>query len=146
MKKVYQSSSPQDTALLAKKIVPSLVSPAILCLTGDLGTGKTTFTQALARSIGVTDVVTSPTFTLLQPYTAQHKNFTLLVHCDAYRVLSGEEFLTTGLREYFTRPKTLIVIEWSEHIQDILPLDTWLITFTFGKKETERIITITPTP
>jgi len=84
-------------------------------LKGDLGAGKTTFVQAVAKELGVQEHVTSPTFVLVQVYETKHPVFTRLVHMDAYR-LSSETRDTIGFAEYFNDPRNLILIEWPEYL------------------------------
>jgi len=81
----------------------------VVSLQGDLGAGKTAFTQELARSLGVVEVVTSPTFTIMKQYEIDNKDFDLMVHIDAYRIESEEEVEPLHLESVFTEPKQLFV-------------------------------------
>ena len=140
MTAVYRTTSSKHTQNLARRIIRLLPNPGVLCLSGDLGSGKTTFVQGLACALGITDRIISPTFTLLQSYDATHKKFSQLVHCDAYRLTSGDALLVAGLEDFLERAGTLVVIEWPEQVQDILPATAIWLTFSFGKKEHERTI------
>jgi len=94
----------------------------VLGLYGDLGSGKTTFTQILARELGVTETVTSPTFVIEKYYELDGtKSFKKLVHIDAYRLKSSHELKVIGWEELVKEPKTLIAIEWPEKVADIMP-------------------------
>ncbi len=131
-----------DTHRIAKEVLQHLHSPATLCLQGDLGAGKTTFTQSLARYLDVKENVTSPTFTLLEPYTAYHKKFAALIHIDAYRLSTADELFSLGAHEYFTKPETLTVIEWPENVSSIIPRDAYWLMINFSKKKNERVFTL----
>lgn len=99
----------------------------ILALSGDLGAGKTTFTQILAKKIGITEHVTSPTFVIMRTYEADHGMFDTLVHIDAYRVEDVKEMEVLRIPELFVQPRTIVCIEWPEKIKDIVPPDAFNI-------------------
>lgn len=106
----------------------------ILALSGNLGSGKTTFTKALAKELGVTKTVTSPTFVIMQQYqtklkTTQNKPV-WLYHLDLYRTNNFLEVADLGLKELWGRPEIITVIEWSEKIKTHLPKQSLQITFT----------------
>ncbi|OHA47320.1 MAG: tRNA (adenosine(37)-N6)-threonylcarbamoyltransferase complex ATPase subunit type 1 TsaE [Candidatus Taylorbacteria bacterium RIFOXYD2_FULL_36_9] len=112
----------------------------IVGLFGDLGSGKTTFTQALGKLLGVQEVMTSPTFVLEKFYLLDEKiNFNKLIHIDAYRLDSGKELLSLKFEEMKKDPNNLILIEWPERVADILPTDIIKINFKFVS-ENEREI------
>ena len=108
-----------ETTKLAKKFVKVLVGGEVILLGGDLGAGKTTFTKAVLKSLGVKDDITSPTFTIMKEYDS--KKFKIY-HFDMYRMSSGQEAKEFGLEDYiYSRDKRAIVfIEWPENIKDIL--------------------------
>lgn len=96
----------------------AFLSPGmVLCLSGDLGAGKTTFTQALAAALGVTEPVTSPSFTIVHEY---HSGRFPLYHMDVYRVEDATELEDFGFDEYFA-DKALVVVEWAERVEALLP-------------------------
>ncbi len=108
-----------DLSDFAKRVVNELpktpgTSAHIIGLSGPLGAGKTTFVQMVAKELGVTDTVPSPTFTLVRPYDINHPAFKRLIHIDAYR-LSGDA-RGIGWEEYAQNPGNLIVVEWPEHL------------------------------
>lgn len=88
----------------------------VVCLSGDLGTGKTAFTSGIASALGVGGYITSPTFTIVNEYRAEVP----LYHFDAYRLADPEEMLEIGFEEYIDG-KGVVVIEWAERIKSILP-------------------------
>lgn len=94
----------------------------VLALSGDLGAGKTTFVKCLAMELGVEEVVTSPTFTIMKTYeTGAGQTFKYLVHMDAYRIDDLEELRPLRLAEILSTAETLVVIEWAEKIDRSLP-------------------------
>lgn len=96
---------------------------AVLALSGHLGAGKTALVQEIAEALGVAEHVTSPTFVLMKSYKTTHATLDTLVHVDAYRLSSEAELTRLGFREYLSRPKTLICIEWPERVPALIPED-----------------------
>lgn len=117
---------------------------SVLALSGDLGAGKTTFVQHLARSLGIATTVTSPTFTIMQRYECEHDIFKTLLHMDAYRIDDDSELGPLRFTELLQSPQTLFCIEWAEKIKDTLPKDTTFLNIEIGEGE-ERKIAITTT-
>lgn len=109
----------KDTNKFAKKFAKILKGGEVILLGGDLGAGKTTFTKAVLRCLGVKDDVTSPTFTIMREY--QGKKFKIY-HFDMYRLGSGQEAKEFGLEDYiYSKDKSsLVFIEWPENVKDIL--------------------------
>ncbi len=111
---------------MAAKIAAKLKGGEILALIGDLGAGKTTFTQGLAKALGVKGRVNSPTFTVMKLYKTKHQTIKNLVHIDAYRLSNSLDLEAIGWSD-FHDPKSVVVIEWADKIIDILPKQTvWL--------------------
>ncbi|BCV22717.1 tRNA (adenosine(37)-N6)-threonylcarbamoyltransferase complex ATPase subunit type 1 TsaE [Moorella sp. Hama-1] len=104
------------TRKLGEELAAILEPGAILILSGELGAGKTTLTQGLARGLGVTVPVTSPTFTLIQEYQGRYP----LYHIDLYRLEDPEAMLDLGLEEYFAG-EGITVVEWGERLEVYLP-------------------------
>lgn len=102
----------------------------VLALSGDLGAGKTTLVQLLARTLGVIDVVTSPTFVVMKQYETSDLTFTELVHIDAYRIDDVDEMRPLGFEALLAQPQTLVCIEWAERIAPLLPLYTIAASLT----------------
>lgn len=107
----------------------------ILALIGDLGTGKTALTKAIALGMGITDTITSPTFTIVQEYTTGRLP---LYHFDVYRINDPEELFELGYEEYFFG-QGVCVIEWADLIEELLPEETKIIRLEYGAGEGERI-------
>ncbi len=120
-------------------VLPVVSGATVLALHGDLGAGKTTFVQTLARTLGVSETVTSPTFVVMKSYELEADNFTSLIHIDAYRIETNDEMRPLGFTELLSQPKTLICIEWAEKIVELLPLGTLHLTFTVQTEHTRSI-------
>ena len=110
--------------------------PQTLELIGDVGAGKTTFTRALARGLGIKDPVTSPSFTISKKYSFDN-NF--LVHYDFYR-LQDPGLMADDLAESLTDQNTLVVLEWADSVQDILPRNHLQITFKLKNNGSRELI------
>src|SRR3990167_7430162 len=128
MKFVYKNEN--QTALFAKKALketlkrPQANKAIIVGLYGDLGAGKTAFTKAVAKELGIKETVSSPTFVLERIYKLPKKfakNFTHLIHIDAYRFEDEKELLHLGWAEIIADPHNLIFIEWPEQVKGIMP-------------------------
>ena len=118
---LYSIQALSDWDVCAQAIAPQLQAGDILTLSGSLGAGKTTFTQALARILGAQVSPRSPTFSLMRTYPLQNEyNVKHLVHIDAYRLESASDVLALNLEEEQLEPGTIFVIEWPEHMQDWL--------------------------
>jgi tRNA threonylcarbamoyladenosine biosynthesis protein TsaE len=120
----YVSKSLEETEKIARDFVATLTSSSaatVVGLYGTLGAGKTAFTQAAARALGVGEEITSPTFVIEKVYELAGKPFARLVHIDAYRLLKPEELLHLGWRELIADPQNLIFIEWPENVAEIMP-------------------------
>jgi tRNA threonylcarbamoyladenosine biosynthesis protein TsaE len=113
---VLQTGSAEETMAFAEKLGRALKKGDILTLAGDLGAGKTTFTKGLAKGLGVTRTVNSPTFTIIKEY----KGRLPLYHMDVYRLENSDEDL--GFEEYFSGDG-VCVVEWAIFIQEYLPED-----------------------
>jgi tRNA threonylcarbamoyladenosine biosynthesis protein TsaE len=113
----------------------------VIALSGDLGAGKTTFTQALGRRLGITEDMTSPTFTIMKGYETTDDTFTHVVHMDAYRIESEEELRPLRFDEILKMPNTLLVVEWAELIKEAIPRNALYITLSI-KDETTRTATL----
>ena len=111
--------------VLARELIDELqahtdAGAAVLALSGHLGAGKTSLVQAIARELGIEEKVGSPTFVLMKSYDTSHLFFKKLVHIDAYRV-SEKEIGHLKLQGIFSRPHTLVCIEWAERLPSLLP-------------------------
>lgn len=109
----------------------------IVGLQGDLGAGKTTFVQHLARELGVRESVTSPTFVIMQKYQTTHPVFTTLVHIDAYRLKPGESE-TIGWSGVTEDPHSLVIVEWPT-LLDAFPPDAQTLVFSVTSEEERSV-------
>lgn len=134
----WMSHSPSETAELANKVALLLKDGDILCLSGDLGAGKTLWVQSMAQSLQLSDEVTSPTFALLHVYEGPVP----LHHFDLYRLDSPEELEAIGFYEYTSFG--ISVIEWPDRFREEMPDDLLWIEIKQGSAPQERIITLTP--
>ncbi|MEK7479159.1 MAG: tRNA (adenosine(37)-N6)-threonylcarbamoyltransferase complex ATPase subunit type 1 TsaE [Patescibacteria group bacterium] len=112
----------------------------VIALSGELGAGKTTFTQGFAKGLGIRKRIISPTFVFVRRYSLQQR--TNFFHVDAYRVRSKNDLKGLGLREIFTDPGNLVLIEWAENVREILPKGMMWVRMKHGTKENERVILI----
>lgn len=122
---IYTSKSLEETQKIAEDFVSNL-SPLsdkalVVGLYGNLGAGKTTLTQSIAKLLGVSETVTSPTFVIEKIYELVDQKFTHLIHIDAYRLEKSEELLHLGWKEINADKNNLILIEWPERVGDIMP-------------------------
>ncbi|MBR3044160.1 MAG: tRNA (adenosine(37)-N6)-threonylcarbamoyltransferase complex ATPase subunit type 1 TsaE [Oscillospiraceae bacterium] len=134
----YTTHSPAETHALAKRIGAAVKPGTCIAFFAGMGAGKTTFTRGLAEGIGLPDLVSSPTFALVNEYHAA--GCTSVYHFDMYRVNSPEALETTGFWDY-PLEDSVFVIEWAENIAEELPQPLVKITIT-GNGEQPRQITI----
>lgn len=120
----YISKCEEDTKELAKKIAPMLKKGDVIILTGELGAGKTKFTEGILTYFGLENEISSPTFTIVNEYT---KNDVNIYHFDVYRLADLDEFYAIGGEEYFE--KGISIIEWGETIKEALPKERIEIKF-----------------
>lgn len=120
----------------------------IVALSGNLGAGKTTFVQVLARELGVKDIVQSPTYVIMKKYQVSsskyQETFKTLVHIDLYRLEKPEELAALKLEKVFAEPSALVVIEWPERAEGALPKADMVLKFSSdGASAEERYIEAT---
>lgn len=120
----YISKSEEETINFAKKIASQLKKGDVVVLSGELGSGKTKFTEGILTYFGLENEISSPTFTIVNEYTAKDIN---IYHFDVYRLSDIEEFYAIGGEEYFN--KGICIIEWGEIIEEALPKDYIKINF-----------------
>ncbi len=134
----FFSKSETDTKNFAKSLASLLEKKDIVVLTGDLGSGKTKFTEGILSYYGLENEISSPTFTIVNEY---QKNDIMIFHFDVYRLEDSTEFYEIGGEEYFE--KGICLIEWGELIEDVLPKNLLHITFEKDfSDEKARILTI----
>lgn len=113
-----ETNSLAQTRELAKAFSKVLKAPMVILLNGDLGAGKTTFVKEVVNALGSNDLVTSPTFTLLNTYSASFPVY----HFDMYRLSSAEEAMNVGFEEYFDKGRLdgVCFVEWAENVEGLI--------------------------
>ena len=135
--KSYTTKSPEETESIGFKLAQTLRGGEVIAFRGGLGMGKTCFTRGLARGLGFTGTVTSPTFALINEYIGGRLP---LYHFDMYRISGWEDLYSTGFFEY-AEQGGVIAAEWSENIENALPAGTVTVSFE-QTGENERVINI----
>jgi tRNA threonylcarbamoyladenosine biosynthesis protein TsaE len=136
MTNTFVSPSPEQTKLLGAALGAVLHAGDVVLLTGDLGAGKTQFTKGIARTLGVREAITSPTFNLVLEYSTA--NGGLLRHFDLYRLEDVEELADI---DYFglLEGEAISVVEWGDKFSEALPLDYLLVTFALDEGDARRL-------
>jgi tRNA threonylcarbamoyladenosine biosynthesis protein TsaE len=155
--KVFHSFSSEETKTFGAEMAESLIAhrsaqsarALVIALRGDLGAGKTTFTQGFFRGLGIRRNPISPTFVIMRRYKvpADRKSQVAsriidIYHFDAYRLKKAEDAAVLEIDQILADPKNIILIEWPEQIKKILPKDAVWLEFEYGQKENERVIKI----
>jgi len=144
MKGSFDVNSVEETWRLAREFAAELNPGDIVCLEGDLGAGKTTFTQGLAAALGVKGRVTSPTFCIVQEHRAERAEAgrpSLLVHADLYRLHGEDDVIAIGWEDYLAEG-AVMVVEWPERAGSLIPPEAHHIVFTHveGGEESRHIV------
>ena len=135
---LYISNSSDDTISIAKRFAKFIKNGDCIVLTGDLGAGKTKFTEGFLSYYNLEDEISSPTFNIVNEYLTSNIN---IYHFDVYRLADTDEFYAIGGEEYFD--KGICLIEWGEQIEDALPIDYIKINFEKSdENENIRILKI----
>lgn len=143
---LIKTRSPVQTQKLARIFAGEIKrwsgkKPLVLALGGELGSGKTTFAQGLARVLGVREKVLSPTFVLLKVYKLPAgESFRHLIHIDCYRLDSPKDLLHLGFKNLLKDKDAILVIEWADRIKNLLPKNILRIKFKHGKSPQERSV------
>lgn len=137
---ILETNSPQETFSAGRQLGEKAFPGQVITLTGDLGVGKTVFTQGLAKGLGIEELVNSPTFTIVQVYDEGRLP---LYHFDVYRISCEEEMEDTGYEEYFYG-EGVCLVEWAELVKELIPADAVWITIEkdYTKDDDYRRITI----
>lgn len=130
--------------ILDKSIKTKTNKAMILALSGDLGAGKTTLTQELAKQLGIKENIVSPTFVIMKIYDIKkifisELNFKKLIHIDAYRLESSDELLKIGWEEIVGDKDNIVIIEWPEKVKEIIPFDVLNINLVHIDEKTRLI-------
>ena len=129
------TNSEQETKNIARKFASKLNNNAVIVLSGELGAGKTKFTEGFLSYFNLENEISSPTFTIVNEYSNEK---TTIYHFDVYRLADVDEFYAMGGEEYFS--KGTCIIEWGEIIQDALPKNYIKISIEKDKENTEKRI------
>ena len=129
------SNSEEETKLIGRKFAKGLKNGDVIVLTGDLGSGKTKFTEGVLQFFGLENEISSPTFNIVNEYVKEDVN---VYHFDVYRLEDEDEFYAIGGEEYFE--SGICLIEWGKIIEDILPKLYIEISFEKGLEENSRIL------
>ena len=124
-----------ETIVVARQVAEKCHVPVVICLYGELGSGKTTFVQGFAKALGVTARLLSPTFIIVRRYQIPKKS-EVLYHIDLYRTNSAKEVEGVGLAEIFSDPHAYVLIEWAEKLTKNLPekrIDIWFTVHAKGE-------------
>lgn len=133
----------REASRFVKDLTPSEDRATLVGLYGDLGAGKTTFVQAVAKALGVFEHVTSPTFLIYRTYnlqpTTNNGKFKTLVHVDAYRLKNTDELRKLRFEELLADSKNFILVEWADKVTDLLPKDHQKLYFEFIDEHTRSV-------
>ena len=135
----FITNSPVETEKVGEALAKGLLPGAVIAYRGDLGAGKTAFTRGLARGLGCDEIVTSPTYTIVNEYLSGRLP---LFHFDMYRLASADDLWDIGWEDYLERGG-ICAVEWSENVEDALPADTIVVSFARGEADNVRHITVT---
>ena len=135
----------EDTKRVAEQLIKHLKKGQVICLIGDLGAGKTTFTQFLCEALKVDDYVTSPTFNLMNTYNGILNGDPIEIHhFDVYRIFDADEMLEIGFDD-FLYGNGLCIVEWANQVMDLIPENSIWITLKLTL-ENKRVLTIVGKP
>ena len=132
----YTSRSVDETLRIAENIESEKFPNMVICLEGELGSGKTVFTKGFANALGITEVITSPTFNIIKEYLNGEAP---LYHMDVYRLEEADESI--GITDYFNKDG-ITIIEWADIIQDKLPEERLVIKFKVIDEDTRVLVFI----
>lgn len=146
MKGSFEVNSVEETWALASQVATDLKPGDVICLEGDLGAGKTTFTQGLAHALKVKGRVTSPTFCIVQEHPADaDAPIPMLVHMDLYRLHGEDDVLAIGWEDYLAQGAVLVV-EWPERAGSLIPAEARHVTFLHKGEESRQVSIDTEPP
>ena len=134
----YVANSPAETEALGAALAERLKPGTVVAFSGDLGAGKTAFVRGMARGLGISERVTSPTFTIVNEYEGGRLP---LFHFDMYRLGSADELFDIGWEDYLARGG-VCAVEWSENVENALEEDTIRVDIRRGDTDQQRRISI----
>jgi tRNA threonylcarbamoyladenosine biosynthesis protein TsaE len=137
------TTNAQQTAVMGEKIAEEVKNGGVICLYGDLGSGKTTFTQGLGKALGIEKHVNSPTFLIVRTYELSAKGkeqrAKSFFHIDLYRLGSEKEMEDIGIKEILEDSENIVVVEWAEKLGSLLPDKRVDIRFSYVDEGKRRI-------
>ena len=133
------SHSEDETEAFAVALARELPRGTVIALEGDLGAGKTVFSRGFARGLGITEPVSSPTYTIVQEYPLPEGRG-MLYHLDLYRIGNSASALAFGVDEFLNDPESVALVEWPERIADILPPGTLRVEIVHLSEQERRIV------
>ena len=139
MKQVYYTNSAEETRELAARIAAETPNGTVFALDGNLGAGKTVFASGFARGLGITEPVSSPTFTIVQEYPRANGMF---FHLDLYRIDNPDAALAFGIDEFLYASDAISLVEWPERIEGLFPPGTIRVAIERTDREETRKITV----
>jgi len=144
MVKSFLTRSSRATQKLAQDLIKKILKQKkrqaiVIGLIGDLGSGKTTFCQGLAKGLGIKEKILSPTFVIFRKFKIQNSKFKILYHFDCYRIEKPKEILKIGFKKIIAQPENIVVIEWAERIKKVLPRQTIILYFALLAKNLRKI-------
>lgn len=135
--KIFESTSEKETLKIAEEFAAKLHGGDVVAFRGGMGMGKTVFTRGCVKALGNDSDVSSPTFAIVNDYGGKVN----LYHFDMYRVESWDSLYSTGFFDYLNE-NSILFIEWSENIENVLPDNAVIVEFARGEDETHRVISI----
>lgn len=140
--KQFETQSFEETQKLGFDFAKDFVGGEVIALHGDLGSGKTTFMQGLAKGLEIERNIISPTFIIMRSYeikSKKHPQIKFLYHLDLYRIETEAEAIDLGLQDLIADPQNVVAIEWPDKVENLLPEKRWDIYFEYLKDDKRRI-------
>ena len=135
MMQVFETNSEKETEQVGERFAASLPDGVVVAMYGELGSGKTAFVRGMARGMGISMRVSSPTFTIVNEYRGNRE----LIHFDMYRLNSGDELFDIGWEDYLNRG-SVCAVEWSENVEDAFYGDEIIVRFEKTSPTARRIV------
>ncbi|HOW60616.1 MAG TPA: tRNA (adenosine(37)-N6)-threonylcarbamoyltransferase complex ATPase subunit type 1 TsaE [Candidatus Moranbacteria bacterium] len=131
----FVTTSSVQTKKIGEILAKELRGGEIICLSGDLGSGKTTFTQGILKGLKIKGPFTSPTFNIIKTYKIKSK---IIYHIDAYRI-EAKDLLELGWKDFAGKPNSIVIIEWAERVKKIIPKNSLWINFKWIRDKERKI-------
>lgn len=137
--KVFITNNAKETQSLGENFGKVLRRGNVVCLYGDLGSGKTTFVQGVARGLGIKKKIISPTFIIIKLYKLKTQNSKLFYHIDLYRIEGSKDIEGLGLEEILNGKESIAIIEWAEKLKNLMPAKRIDIKFLYEKENVRKV-------